>query len=392
MDFDTSTITNLFNGDIEIGGRSIPKIAVIGGGIVVIGGLIYITKGKAGFSGGSIDSFGSGNLSALNPQEQLTPAEGSGSIEGSGGIDIASIQDSIAQAIGDSSSNLESLIASSNQQVYDDLISQIQSVADSVGSQVQQVIPETPLSALPDLSGFDLSNYIPDFSSMFAATPLASLAEQATATLTGKDLASSAPAKPYTGLTVNITGSSKGSDRTTPITRLKDELNKLIGIKPKTETKKNYGSVDKTPFGATGANKFAGAGKTMLTEAKSIITKPQVRTSTLASALGKVKTSAIVAKPKKTSVVSKIASALKPKTYYIAPKTIGETTVKPVIKTTVKTVAPYNPPVVSQPVNYAYYNPNYYGGMFNIRSYTWKKPVVSVVGSKIKSKKTITAD
>ncbi len=180
MDNPIEFVTDAFQGDIEIAGKSIPKIAIVGGGVALI--VVFVLLSKRGSRGSAVSSTGlpavGGTGGGVGSD---TPLSDSGVGGGVGGFDNSALQESLTQQIADSSSALTDLIAQNSAQQSSDLNSQLASVYDqlaSVGSNFSggyadnyAPVPidlggyslpmDSGISAYPESSGYSLSSYLP---------------------------------------------------------------------------------------------------------------------------------------------------------------------------------------------------------------------------------------
>jgi len=127
-------IQTTLTGEVEIGGKKIPKIAIIGGVIVVFGGILILTRRKGGTAarGSSIPKTG----------ESAFP-ESSGDVgQQQAGQLVGDIQSDLLQQVGTSNAELEQRIGEQTQSLFSDLQSQIGAISGNLGT--LPPIPDVP--------------------------------------------------------------------------------------------------------------------------------------------------------------------------------------------------------------------------------------------------------
>jgi len=173
-----------FQGDIEIAGKRIPKIALVGGGAALVVVLVLLSK-RGGSASRAVNGALSGDASGVGgttPFGGETPSGGYDS--GTGTEALQSLQETFAQQLADQSSSLSDLIAQNSAQQASDLNSQLSSVYDQLanvgssfsGGYSDQYTPipmdtsyamplDSGIQAYPIDSGYSIASYLPGVTS-----------------------------------------------------------------------------------------------------------------------------------------------------------------------------------------------------------------------------------
>lgn len=160
MDNPLELIGEAVQGDIEIAGHRIPKIALIGGGAALI--VVLILLSRRGGSRGAISSASlptdAGTGSGITPIGESGGGVG-GADTGTPGSALEELSASFAQQLQDQSASLADLIAQNNSQQANDLNSQLGAVYDqlaSVGSSLSPGFSDQYSSVPADYSGYGM--------------------------------------------------------------------------------------------------------------------------------------------------------------------------------------------------------------------------------------------
>lgn len=183
MDNPIEFLGDAFQGDIEVAGKRIPKIALVGGGGVIIVILILLSRRSGGSTSLSPASVPTGDSSGVG-SPGLVSDDAGGIDTGTVTTDLGALQESFAQQLADTSSQLTDLISQNSAAQADDLNAQLSSVYDQlaqVGSQVTggysdnyaplpmdygYAMPvDTGFASIPVSSGYSVNSFVPQATS-----------------------------------------------------------------------------------------------------------------------------------------------------------------------------------------------------------------------------------
>jgi hypothetical protein len=163
------TLSNAVEGDIQLGKFKIPKIAIVGGFGLLVGGFVLLNRGK-----GNVVSDSGLGLSKLSQGQENIGGSGEGLISSQELLsgNIQDIQSAFLSQLDLTRADLEQIIAERSTQVSGELQGQLESVLSSIPSLVN-TSGDIPNYSLPTDNFFEPS-YIPQQQS-FSYEPLPSL-------------------------------------------------------------------------------------------------------------------------------------------------------------------------------------------------------------------------
>lgn len=354
MDNPIEFLGDAFQGDIEIAGKRIPKIALIAGGGALI--VVLILLSRRGGSGGSVSS---GGLSA----DAGLGGGFSGSVGGSDqstdeflGGSLSDISEQFSQQLADQSSTLTDLINQSSQQNADSLASQLNDVYSQIAANGGGTVPiySDQVQSLPvdyGLGSFPVDNGIssyPDTNVLSlpvkSPTPIPSVGNTG---FNGANIKPSNPKSPLAKLGAALPKSKSGADKVAKLSTGK----KTQSLIPSAIT--NFGKTN--PFKPAASPVASGKKPTIPSPIPNKIQKPTSALNVKPTASGKKP--AIIPPTIKTGMVNKPAGSNGPQASAKKPAPISSQKsggYKPVASP--KTSA-YKPPVqnpIAVPLPYSF--------------------------------------